>query len=87
VEPRVFEPLTSAEKRRRDTLLNPSGVCKRAAKTFNLTSMLFPSFQVIYSGCCTLLPVVGTSGYGRPLYHFVEELLPSPYSRKHKKGV
>jgi hypothetical protein len=38
-------------------------------------------------GCCTLLPVVGASGYGRPVYHFVEVLLPSPYSLKHKKGV
>ncbi len=27
---------------------------QKSCKTFILTSMLFPSFQVIYSGCCTV---------------------------------
>ena len=54
VEPRGFEPLTSAVQRWRDSLLDLSGVCKIAANTRITSVLLFPSVQEIYSGCCTV---------------------------------
>jgi hypothetical protein len=54
VEPRGFEPLTSAVQRRRDRLLGLSGGCKSAVNLPILRVTLFLSFQVIYSGCCTV---------------------------------
>jgi hypothetical protein len=54
VEPRGFEPLTSAVQRRHYPLLKLSGACKIAANTHIFCAMPFPSFQEIYSGCCTL---------------------------------
>jgi hypothetical protein len=53
VEPRGFEPLTSAVQRRHDTFLEISSPCKIAADTHISYMMLFPNFQGIYSGCCT----------------------------------
>jgi hypothetical protein len=52
VEPRGFEPLTSAVQRRYDTLQHISDVCKIAANAHISHDLLFLSFQVIYSGCC-----------------------------------
>ena len=57
VEPRGFEPLTSAEQRRHDTLLGLSRVCKIAANSNFLSGALCYSFQEIYSGCCTDLSI------------------------------
>ena len=54
VEPRGFEPLTSAVQRRQGSLLELSGVCKISANTHIFCVMPFPSFQDIYSGCCTI---------------------------------
>ena len=54
VEPRGFEPLTSAVQRRRHALLEVSRACKTAAKARIFFRTLFPSFQVIDSGCCTV---------------------------------
>ena len=53
VEPREFEPLTSAVQRRLDGLLKLSGACEIAAKTRFSPYASFLSFQSIYSGCCT----------------------------------
>jgi hypothetical protein len=53
VEPRGFEPLTSAVQRRHDTLLDLSGVCKIVANKRISALSLFLVFQEIYSGCCT----------------------------------
>jgi hypothetical protein len=54
VEPRGFEPLTSAVQRRPHTLLEFSGACKTPANTHISSVLLFPSVQEIYSGCCTV---------------------------------
>jgi hypothetical protein len=54
VEPRGFEPLTSAVQRRHHTLLKCSEVCNIAAKALISRITPFPSFQIIYSGCCTV---------------------------------
>ena len=54
VEPRGFERLTSAVQRRRDSLLELSVHCKIAANARIFCMTLFPNFQVIYSGCCTV---------------------------------
>jgi transposase-like protein len=54
VEPRGFEPLTSAVQKRHDTLLELSVGCKTAAKARISFMTPFPSFQVVYSGCCTV---------------------------------
>jgi hypothetical protein len=35
-------------------LLGLSGVCKIAANSYISVSRLFPAFQEIYSGCCTV---------------------------------
>jgi hypothetical protein len=59
VEPRGFEPLTSAVQRRSDTFLERSRVCKIAANTLIFLVMPFSSFQEIYSGCCTVAAQVG----------------------------
>src|SRR5215210_3357822 len=55
VEPRGFEPLTSAVQRRPDGLPELSGACKMPAncRVFGLTLSL--AFREIYSGCCTAL--------------------------------
>jgi hypothetical protein len=54
VEPRGFEPLTSAVQRRLDSLQDlPTGF-KITAKSIVSALMLFPSFQVIVSCCCTV---------------------------------
>ena len=58
MEPRGFEPLTSAVQRRLHTLLEMSRVCKTAAKAMILALTLFLRIQVIYSGCCTKLLVL-----------------------------
>ena len=74
VEPRGLEPLASAVQRRHHTLLELSVECKTAAKARISFMTLFPSFQVIYSGCCTvaahLLPSIP-----RP-YAFTVALIP-----------
>ena len=49
-----FEPTPSAVQRRQDRLLEIFGVCKVAAKARIFFMRLFPSFQVLYSGCCTV---------------------------------
>src|SRR5215204_3120812 len=54
VEPRGFEPLTSAVQRRQDTLPEVSGVCKIPANGDFSLRTLCSSFQEIYSGCCTV---------------------------------
>ncbi len=54
MEPRGFEPLTSAVQRRHDTLLDVSGVCKISANTHIPCSTLFLGLQSIHSGCCTV---------------------------------
>ena len=54
MEPRGFEPLTSAVQRRHDTLPDVSAVCKIPAKAVYPALALFPTFQEIYSGCCTV---------------------------------
>jgi hypothetical protein len=54
VEPRGFEPLTSAVQRRQDRLLDLSGVCKIVANKRISAPSLFLVFQEIYSGCCTV---------------------------------
>src|SRR5215203_3882096 len=54
VEPRGFEPLTSAVQRRHHTLLERSVTCRIPAKRRISASVLFPSFQEIHSGCCTV---------------------------------
>jgi hypothetical protein len=53
VEPRGFEPLTSAVQSRHDTLLQISGVCETAASTRIPHTTLFLGFRDIHSGCCT----------------------------------
>ena len=54
VEPRGFEPPTSAVQRRRDSLLGLSGACKIAANKRISTLSPLLLFQEIYSGCCTV---------------------------------
>jgi hypothetical protein len=54
VEPRGFEPLTSAVQRRRDALRDIPGARKIAAKVRISLMTLFPSLRVIDSGCCTV---------------------------------
>jgi hypothetical protein len=66
VEPRGFEPLTSAVQRRHYTFLDYSVVCKVAAKVHFSCTMLFLSFQVIYSGCCTIADIAPEAAVGGP---------------------
>ena len=54
VEPRGFEPLTSAVQRRPDSLPELSRVCKTPANSCICSSALFSRFQTIHSGCCTV---------------------------------
>ena len=54
VYPRGLEPLASAMRGRHDTLLESSRACKTAANKAIPFMMLFPSFQVIGSGCGTV---------------------------------
>jgi hypothetical protein len=54
VEPRGFEPLTSAVQRRHNTLLELSGDCKIVANRRVLPITHSPRFQDVYSGCCTV---------------------------------
>src|SRR5215210_2256041 len=54
VEPRGFEPLSSAVQRRRQAMLELSRTRKMAANTYILAITLFPSFQDISLGCCTV---------------------------------
>jgi hypothetical protein len=54
VEPRGFEPLTSAVQRRHDALLELSTDFKISANPIFLAIVHFLSFQIIYSGCCTV---------------------------------
>jgi hypothetical protein len=54
VEPRGFEPLTSAVQRRRDGLQELSTGFKIPAKSVISALMIFSSFQELYSGCCTV---------------------------------
>jgi hypothetical protein len=54
VEPRGFEPLTSAVQRRLDTLLERSVTCRIPANCRISALALFPAFQEIHSGCCTV---------------------------------
>jgi hypothetical protein len=49
-----FEPLTSSASRKYDGLLEDSGACKTRANRGIWSMTLFLSFQVIYSGCCTV---------------------------------
>jgi hypothetical protein len=51
-----FEPLTSAVQRRRDGLQEVVTGFKIPAKLVVSELVLFPSFQAIYSGCCTVAP-------------------------------
>src|SRR5215208_4775892 len=53
VEPRGFEPLTSAVQRRHHTFLKVSRVCKIPGNSSIFPKSLFCSFQILYSGCCT----------------------------------
>jgi hypothetical protein len=54
VEPRGFEPLTSAVHRRHDGLQELSTGFKIPAKPVVSALMLFSSFQKICTGCCTV---------------------------------
>src|SRR5215212_1564743 len=54
VEPRGFEPLTSAVQMRCDSLLDLSGACKIAAKSAVSMIVHFLTFQAIYPRCCTV---------------------------------
>ena len=49
-----FEPAASAVRRQHDGLLELSGACKTPANSRISVLNLFPSFQEIYSGCCTV---------------------------------
>jgi endonuclease III len=53
VEPRGFEPLASAVQRRRDALLDLSGVCKKTANHCIFSSRLFS--QVVSVKFCKLV--------------------------------
>jgi hypothetical protein len=54
VEPRGFEPLTSAVQRRREGLLEISRVNKTPANQHIIYLMLFLRFQDIRPGSCTV---------------------------------
>jgi hypothetical protein len=54
VEPRGFEPLTSAVQRRHDSLLEVSRVYKIPANKYIISEAVFSRFQDIHSGCCTV---------------------------------
>ncbi len=74
MEPRGFEPPTSAVQRRRDTLLELSDVCKIPANKRISTLSPFLGFQDIYSGCCTVAAQTSTCSYNAR-----SEELPQPY--------
>src|SRR5215212_3370946 len=59
VEPRGFEPLTSAVQRRSDSLLEISLVYKIPANRGICPTTLSPSVQKVYPGCCTVAARVG----------------------------
>ena len=73
VEPRGFEPLTSAMQKRTHIFPNLSAACKIAAKAHISCMMLFPSFQVIYLGCYTVAAHRATA-VGRPPNRLSEPL-------------
>ena len=54
VEPRGFEPLTSAVQRRHDSFPEVSRACKIPANKHIISEAVFPIFQDIHSGCCTV---------------------------------
>jgi hypothetical protein len=54
VDPTRLELVTSAVQRRHNTLPDVSAVCKIPAKAVDSALALFPAFQEIYSGCCTV---------------------------------
>ena len=95
VEPGGFEPPTSAVQRRRHALLEFSSTSKSAVKAHIFFMTLFPSFQVIDSGCCTVAahsatggrtatqPPAGTSDYTRAHRHG-EHPNPSPSLRRRR---
>jgi hypothetical protein len=49
-----LEPGTSSLSEKHNTLQEVSRICKIPANTHILELTLFPSFQDIYSGCCTV---------------------------------
>ena len=57
MEPMGFEPTPSAVQRRQDGLLEVSGTCNLQANCGISALTHFPTFQEIYPGCCTPLPV------------------------------
>jgi hypothetical protein len=80
VEPRGFEPLTSAVQRRRVTLLEVSGVCRIPAIERLSALSIFLAFQDIYSGCCTVAaPQAGNTADGN---HSVIAALSSGATRR-----
>jgi hypothetical protein len=54
VEPRGFEPLTSAVQSQHDSFPEVSRACKIPANSCILCSTVFSRFQDIHSGCCTV---------------------------------
>jgi hypothetical protein len=76
VEPRGFEPLTSAVQSRHDTLLQISGVCETAASTRIPHTTLFLGFRDIHSGCCTVAAQKGPGA--KPVPHPCLPLLLPP---------
>jgi hypothetical protein len=72
VEPRGFEPLTSAVQSRHDTLLQISGVCETAASTRIPHTTLFLGFRTFTRVAARLLHKKGLeqSRYLIPVYHY-----------------
>ncbi len=54
VEPRGFEPLTSAVQKRHNTLLERSVTHRIPAKCRISASVFFPAFHEFHSGCCAV---------------------------------
>jgi hypothetical protein len=54
MEPRGFEPLTSAVQSQYDSLLDVSRVSKIPVNSHILCLVVFARFQNIYSDCCTV---------------------------------
>ena len=54
MEPRGFEPLTSAVQKRHDSFPEVSRNCKIPANKHIISEAVFPIFQDIRSGCCTV---------------------------------
>jgi hypothetical protein len=68
VEPRGFEPLTSAVQKRHDALLELSTDSKIPAKSIISAIVYFLSFQIIYSGCCTVAAQQVSENTAKGLY-------------------